>query len=100
MSQYVGYGIIETHLVVDKRCEGQKVEQIGEKPPYVCIAVFAETFVVKAVYLRDLPRLVVSTEDSDAIAEAKLECDKEGDGLDGVVPAINVVAHEEIVGVR
>src|ERR1700730_12142315 len=100
MSQHVGYGIIETHLVVDKRREGQEVKQIGEKPPYICIAVFAETFVIKAIYLCDLPRLVVSTEDSDAIAEAKAECDEEGDRLDGVVPAINIVAHEKIVGVR
>ena len=43
---------------------------------------------------------MVSSEDSDSVLEAHLKGDKQSDGLDGVVAAINVVTHEQIVGVR
>jgi hypothetical protein len=42
---------------------------------------------------------VVPAENSDTITVPELECDKEGDCLDGIVSTIDVVAHEEVVGV-
>ena len=42
---------------------------------------------------------MVSSEDSDSVLEAHLKGDKQSDGLDGVVATINVVTHEQIVGV-
>ena len=47
----------------------------------------------------DLAGLVVASEDGNAVLEADLEGDEERDGLDGVVAAIDVVAHEEVVRV-
>ena len=88
-----------TYLIFDEGGEGEVVEEVGEVSPYVCIAVLAEAFVVETIHLRDLAGLVVAAEDGDAVAVAQLERDEEGDGLDGVVAAVDVVAHEEVVGV-
>ena len=57
------------------------------------------TLVVEPVHLRDLPRLVVAPQNRDAIAIAQLERDEQGDRLNRVVPTVDVVAHEEVVGV-
>lgn len=86
-------------LVVNKCCERQVVEKIGEEFPHVGVSVLAQTFVVEAVNLGDLSALVVATEDGDALRVADLECDQQSDGLDGEVATIDVVSHEEVVGV-
>lgn len=51
------------------------------------------------LHLSDLSALVVTSENSDSVLEAHLKGDEEGDGLDRVVAAIDVVTHEEVVGV-
>ena len=88
-----------TYLIFDEGGEGEVVEEVGEVSPYVCVAVLAEAFVVETIHLRDLPRFVVSAEDGYSIAVSELECDEEGYGLDRVVPPVDIVAHEEVVGV-
>lgn len=40
----------------------------------------------------DLARLVVTAKDCDAVGVADLESDEKGDGFDGVVATIDVVA--------
>lgn len=49
-------------VVVDDSSQGQVVEQVCEVLPHVARAIFPYTLVEKAVYLRDLPAFVVSTE--------------------------------------
>jgi hypothetical protein len=83
-----------TDLVLDKGGEGEAVEEVGEEAPDVRIPVLTQALVVKAIHLRDLPRLMVPAEDGDTVGVAQLECHEEGDGLDGVVAAVDVVAHE------
>jgi hypothetical protein len=96
-----GETTVETeNLVVDEGGEGKVVEEVGEVLPDVGVAVLAETLVVKAIYLRNLTRFVVTTEDSDAGGVSDLEGDKESDGLDRVVATIDVITHEKVVGVR
>jgi len=51
------------------------------------------------LHLGDLSRLVVTSQDSDSILIADFEGDEESDGLDGVVTSVNVISHEEVVGV-
>ena len=49
--------------------------------------------------LCNLPGFVVASEDGDSMGVSNFERDEEGDGLDGVVATIDVIAHEEVVGV-
>ena len=86
-------------LVVDEGRQGQVVEEVGEEFPDVGVAVFAQALVVEAVDLRDLAGFVVAAQDGDAVRVADFERDEQGDGLDGEVAAVYVVAHEEVVGV-
>ena len=79
-------------LVVDEGSEGEVIEEVGEILPDVGVAVLAEAFVVEAVDLGDLAGFVVAAEDGDARWVADFEGDEEGDGFDGVVAAVYVVA--------
>jgi hypothetical protein len=79
-------------LVVDQGGEGEVVEQVGEVLPHIGIAVLPETLVVESVYLCDLARLVVAAENGDAAGISDLERHEEGDGLDRVVTAVNIIA--------
>eukprot|EP00982_Pelagococcus_subviridis_P015934 31439-Pelagococcus_subviridis.AAC.31 len=50
------------HLSVDQRGEGEVIEHVRAPPPRVRVAVLPLALVVESVHLRDLPRLVVSSE--------------------------------------
>ena len=43
---------------------------------------------------------MVTTKNGNAILIADFEGDQEGDGLNGVVATIDVVTHEQVVGIR
>lgn len=89
----------KTDLVLDKGGKGEAVEQVGEEAPDVRVPILAQALIVETVYLSNLPRLVVPTEDGDPVRVAELERHEESDGLDRVVAAVNVVAHEQVVGI-
>ena len=48
----------------------------------------------------DLSALVITSENGDTVLEAHLKGDQERDCLDRVVASIDVVTHEQVVGVR
>ena len=79
-------------LIVDESSQGEVVEEVCEGFPDVGVPVFAQTFVVEAVDLGDLARLVVSAQDRYALRVPDFEGHEEGDGFDGVVAAVDVVA--------
>jgi len=88
-----------TDLVLDESSEGEIVEQIGEVSPYVGVSVLPQAFIVETVDLSDLSRFVVASEDGDTVAVPQLHRDEEGDGLDGIVPSVYVITHEEVIGI-
>jgi len=63
------------------------------------LVVTKKALAIGNLHLGDLSRLVISSQDSDSILIADLKGDKESDGLDGVVASVNVISHEEVVGV-
>jgi hypothetical protein len=54
-------------FVVDDGRETQVVEDLGAVPPHIDGPVLLKALVVEAVHLRDLSRLVVSTDQSDPV---------------------------------
>lgn len=79
---------------------GQEIEDLSAVLPGVGVTVLLLALVVEAVHLRDLSRLVVSTQKSDLIGPASLERKEVCEGLQRVVSAIDEIAHKNVVGVR
>lgn len=86
------------NLLFNECSEGDHVEEVSEKLPHVCSPVLAQAFIIKPVHLGDLAGLVVTTGDGDAVGVADLESKEEGDGLNTVVTTIDVITHEQVVG--
>ena len=83
-----------TYLVFNQGSEGEVIKEIREVSPDIGIAVLPQALIVESIHLRDLPRLVVAPEDGNAVAVAQFEGNKKGDSFDGVVPPVDIVAHE------
>ena len=79
-------------LVVDQGGKGQVVKQVCKVFPNIGVAVLAEALVVEAVYLGNLTRFVVTTEDGDTLRVSNLECNQESHSLNGKVATVDVVA--------
>ena len=60
---------------------------------------FGNSLVIEAVDLRDLPALVVPPEDCYPAAEPHLQRHQQRHRLHAVVASVNIVSHEEIIGV-
>lgn len=43
---------------------------------------------------------MVSSQNRESLRISNFQCNKQGDGLDRVISAIDVVTHEEVVGLR
>ena len=86
--------------VVDDSRQRQVVEQLGELLPNVRVSILAQAFVVEAVHLGDLARLVVASQDRDSVPVADLERDKQSDSLDTIIAAVDIITHEQVVRVR
>ena len=86
-------------LVLDDGREREVVEDLGAIPPHVDRTVLAQALVVEAVDLRDLPALVVASDERDAVGVAHLEREQQQKRLDRVEAAVDEVTHEEVVGV-
>ena len=55
------------HLSIDDGSQGQKIKDLATGFPHGGVAILLLTFLVKAVDLGDLPRLVVSTDERDSV---------------------------------
>ena len=80
------------HAVLDDRRQRQVVKHLGAVPPHVDRAVLAQALVVKAVHLRDLPRLVVAADQRHAVREPHLERQQQQKSFHRVEAAVDKVA--------
>ena len=87
------------NLVVNDGSERQVVEHLSAVAPHIDGAVLTQALVIESVHLRDLARLVVAPDKSDALWIADLQSKEQKECLYRVVPSVDEVSHEEIVGV-
>lgn len=80
------------HLAVHHRSQAQVVKHLTAVPPHARAPKLAQALVVEAIHLRDLPRFVVAANEGDAIRVADFEGEEEQECLDGVEPAVDIVA--------
>lgn len=86
-------------LVVDDGGHRQAVEAVGEELPQPD-AEPALALVVEAVDAVDGGTFVVASEEEEVVGVLDLVCQQEADGLDALLPSVDVVAEEEVVGAR
>lgn len=98
MMRALGYAA--TYLLLNERGEREVVKEVRKVFPNVRVAVLAQALVVETVNLRDLPRFVVAARDRYPLAVAHLEREEQRHGLHGVVTAVHVVSHKQIVRLR
>jgi hypothetical protein len=80
------------NAAVDNGAQREVIEDLAAPAPYVAATVLALTLVVKPIHLGDLPRLVVSTDQGDAIWVSHFERQEEEEGFDAVEASIHKVS--------
>ena len=63
------------YLIVNEGSERQEVEKVGKVLPDIRVSVFSHAFIVKAIHLSDLPRLVVASGEVNSRRVPDLEAD-------------------------
>ena len=91
---------MDSHLVINERCHGEQVKDAAAVAPGVAVPVFVLTLVIEAVHLRDLPQLVVPSQQGYPVWPPGLEYHEAGECLQAVVSPVHKVPHEDVVGVR
>jgi len=86
-------------LVFDEGGQRKIVEEIRKHLPNVGTSVFAKAFVIEAINLCDLSAFVVPSQNGQTVLITYLEGNEKGNGFDGIVATIDIVAHEKVVGV-
>ena len=74
--------------------EQHTTSNVGYLLPNISIAIFAQALVVKAVDLGNLSGLVVAAQDSDSLWVSYFQSDKQSNGFDRIVAAIDVITCE------
>lgn len=86
-------------LVVDNSSDREAVEAVGEELPEADTEA-ALALIVEAVDTVDGGTLVVAAEQEEIVRVLDLVAEEEADGLNALLPAVHVVAQEEVVWLR
>lgn len=79
--------------------DGEALEEISEHLPNEIGSVLLEALIIEAIQFVDLSVLVVAPEDGDPAPVLDFEEEDVEEGLHAVEAAIDVISHEEVVGV-
>ena len=77
----------------------QVVEHLAAVLPGVDITILAHGFLVETIHRGDTARLVIASQERDAVRVLQLEAKEELEGLDRVVATIDKVTHEDVASV-
>ena len=81
-------------LVLDHGREREVVKDVCKVAPDIWAAILAQSLVVKAVDLRNLPALVVAPENENAVLVPHFQTHEQRHGLHGIVASIDIVPHK------
>lgn len=80
------------NFAVDDGAEGHEVKDLAACFPDGSVAVFLHAFFVEAVNLGDLAGFMVAADKGDAVGVFGFEAEEEGQGFEGEIAAVDVVA--------
>lgn len=87
------------HFALDNGSDSKVIKDFSAVFPGVGIAVLSDCLIVEPVDRRDLPRLVVASQQRDVCWVLHLEAEEQLEGLDRVEAAIDEVTHEDVPGI-
>ena len=114
----VSVKVTSTYLIFHHGSQRQIVKHIRKILPNCCGSIFALAFVIKSVHLRNLTTLMIPSEDKHAIFVSYFQTHQQCDCFNllyikwistqnplkqqtyGIISPIDIVAHEQIIGVR
>lgn len=67
--------------------------------PHRGVTVLSQTLIVESIDLSNLSRLVVTAKDRNSLAIPDLQGNEKGHCLYGVISSVDIVSHEQVVGV-
>ena len=88
------------HFVVHHGSNWKVVKHISEQLPHLRITILLLALSVESIDLRDCPGLMVAPDQAYSIRVPQFKNHQKGNGLNTMRSSINVVAHEQVVGVR
>jgi len=80
--------------------DGEQVKHLHAHAPAVRITELLLALVVESIDLSDLATLVVASEENDLVRILGLHEHQKCEGLETVITAVNVVAHEDVGTIR
>ena len=86
-------------LAFNDGCDSEVIKDLDAVLPWVSVAVLADALVIESVDGSDLPGLVVSSEEGDAVWVLQLEAQEQLKSFNGVVATIDEITHEHIARV-
>lgn len=86
-------------LVVDFCSYGEALEDFSEQFPNQVCVVFPEALVIEAIEFIDFSVLVVASEDGYPVPVLDFEEEDVEEGLYAVEATVDVISHEQIVGI-
>jgi len=87
-------------LLLDESRQGKVVKEVSEVLPDVGSSILAKALVIEPIHLGDLSTFVISSEDGEALLVSHLHGDQKCHRFHRVIPSVDVVSHEQIVGIR
>jgi len=88
------------NLIFDQGSQRKIVEQVSKHLPDIRSAIFSKALVIETINLSNLSTFVISSQNSDSIFVSAFEGNQKRHSLDRIVPTINIITHEKIIGVR
>lgn len=96
-----GKTAMQTENLWSNYCSQRKVvEQLSELLPNFSISILPQAFIIEPVNLRDLSALMITSKDGQSLWISDFQSDKQSDSLNRIIASINVISHEQVIGIR
>mmetsp|Transcript_8049 Transcript_8049/g.11946 ORF Transcript_8049/g.11946 Transcript_8049/m.11946 type:complete len:247 (+) Transcript_8049:462-1202(+) len=88
------------YLIRNDSCHWKIVKCVRKVLPYVGVTIFSKTFIIKSIYLSNLPALMISSQNCNTMSVSHLQGHQQSHSLQTVITTIDVISHKQIVGLR
>ena len=85
--------------VIDDSSQRKIIKQLSEVNPDIGVSILPQALVIEPVDLGDLSYFVITSQNSYSVLKSDFQSNQQRYCFNRVVPTVNIIAHEEVVGV-